>query len=328
MRNVMSFGFVLSVISNVSLVTQGATNVTVYWSDFSSDKILRASVPDGSTEDVIASGLNTPVAIAIDQSGGKLYWADQQTFKIERANLDGSGRQTLYNASPNHPLGIAIDVANGKLYWTEWCDSGCTASAIRRANLDGSAVQSIVTSGLSAPTGIALDVTAGKLYWTDWGSGVIARANTNGSNPETIVTAALNSMPWSLALDAGNAQVYWSEKATGSVRRADLNGSNITTIGSGASGEALALDILSQKVYWITAAPPGASVVVRANLDGSSPQAVLSSLGQPSGAAILSHGTGVPAASTWGVIVLLLGITAGGTLITQHRRPRAVRCCG
>ncbi len=135
---------------------------------------------------------------------------------------------------------IALDPSNGKLYWIEGTGGDDPTAVIRRANLDGSGAEDIVTSALT-PTSIALDPTNGKLYWGEIdffsvGSGtgsVIRRANLDGSGRETVVAkTGIGTVVIGIALDLPNGKMYYAEIA----------------------------------VYG------GASKIIRANLDGSSPK--------------------------------------------------------
>ena len=117
-------------------------------------KIQRANLNGSSVQDLVTTGLEFPIGIALDVSGDKMYWTvTGDTGKIQRANLNGSTVEDLITTGISFPRGIALDVSGGKMYWT---DSG--TAKIQRANLDGSSVEDLVTTGLSVPIGIALDI--------------------------------------------------------------------------------------------------------------------------------------------------------------------------
>ena len=135
----------------------GATTATasqtwkLYWTDWGTDKIQRSNLDGSGVEDLITTGLEFPVGLALDVSGGKLYWTDADTDKIQRSNLDGSGVEDLVTTGLGAPFGLALDVSGGKLYWT---DAG--TDKIQCSNLDGSGVEDLVTTGLESPDGLAL----------------------------------------------------------------------------------------------------------------------------------------------------------------------------
>ena len=126
---------------------------TMYWSDFSSRQIFRASM-NGTGAVAIVDGVD-PRGIAVDPSGGKIYWTEAGTYQVMRANLDGSGAQTLVTGL-QFPLGIKLDLAHGTMYWAD-----AYLHAILRANLDGSNVTTIFSSSLIFPTAVAIASTGG-----------------------------------------------------------------------------------------------------------------------------------------------------------------------
>ena len=218
----------------------------IYWTDYGTDKIQRANLDGSNVQDLVTSGLTTPVGIALDIAGGKMYWTDYGTEKIQRANLDGSNVQDLVTSGLTSPNGIALDIAGGKMYWTDY-----GTDKIQRANLDGSNVQDLVTSGLTTPVGIALDIAGGKMYWTDYGTDKIQRANLDGSNVQDLVTTGLTS-PLGIALDIAGGKMYWTDYGTDKIQCANLDGSNVQDlVTSGLSSpRIIALDIADGKMYW------------------------------------------------------------------------------
>ena len=130
----------------------------MYWVDDGTNKIQRADIELGqgettrTVEDLVTTGLTTPVDLSLDISGGKMYWTDRGADKIQRSNLDGSSVEDLVT-SVTDPRGIALDVSGGKMYWVD-----NSTDKIQRANLDGSSVEDVLTTGLQTPVSIVLDV--------------------------------------------------------------------------------------------------------------------------------------------------------------------------
>ena len=240
----------------------GGGTPKMYWTDYGTEKIQRANLDGSNVEDLVTTGLTTPLGIALDVGRGKMYWADGGTSKIQRANLDGSNVEDLITTGLTTPLGIALDVGRGKMYWT---DGG--TSKIQRANLDGSNVEDLVTTGLRHPFGIALDVGRGKMYWPDNGTAKIQRANLDGSNVEDLITTGLDR-PVGIALDVGRGKMYWTDSGTDKIQRANLDGSNVEDlITTGLSVPVgIALDIARGKMYWMD---QDTDKIQRANLNGS-----------------------------------------------------------
>ncbi|MEM7048274.1 MAG: hypothetical protein AAF604_01385 [Acidobacteriota bacterium] len=135
--------------------------------------------------------------------------------------------------------------------------------------------------------------TTGTLYWAQTeeaaSGGGIYSAGTDGSGPATVVPS--REKPHDLALDPVNGHLYWTEGISGgssptaAIRRADLDGSNLTDILTGQSGgiRGLDLDVAGGKLYWTDRAN---ETISRADLDGSNPEIILSSLDQPHDLAI------------------------------------------
>ena len=61
----------------------------MYWTDLGTDKIQRANLDGSQVEDLVTTGLISPVGIALDPGAGKMYWTDYRTDKIQRATSTG-----------------------------------------------------------------------------------------------------------------------------------------------------------------------------------------------------------------------------------------------
>ena len=265
----------LSAVPVIPIRDAGAGKM--YWTDPGTQKIQRANLDGSRVQDLITSGLHSPVGLALDPGADKMYWTDTFTNKIQRANLDGSfGVEDLVTSGLHAPAALALDLAGGKMYWTDvWTEK------IQRANLDGSGVEDLVRVPL--PHGLALDLGAGKMYWTDAWTGKIQRANLDGSGVEDLVTSGFFASPRGLALDLGAGKMYWTD---GKIQRANLDGSGVEDLVT--SGlvlpTGLALDLGTGKMYW---ADSRTQKIQRANLDGSGVQdLVTSGLSYPRGLAL------------------------------------------
>ncbi len=246
----------------------------MYWTNAGSrDRIQRADIDGSNLENLVTTGLNNPIDVALDVTAGKMYWTDHGTDKIQRANLDGSNVEDLVTTALRYPVGLALDLTAGKMYWTDM-----ELDRIRRANLDGSRIENLVTSGLVNPRGLALDVARGKMYWADHGIDKIQRADLDGSNVEDLVTIGLVA-PDRLALDIDGNWMYWTESGAGKIQRARLNGTNvqdlITTL---EQPRGIALDLEGGRMYWT-------DIITRkvqsANLDGSQVRDLVTGLDTP-----------------------------------------------
>jgi len=102
-------GLPLALQTNKPLaVTFHGKDQMAYWTE-QSGSIIRAHL-NGSSRQVIASGLTHPTGIAIDYTGQNLYTADRDGIKVSR--LDGSYQILLINSS-EACYGIALDSEAG-----------------------------------------------------------------------------------------------------------------------------------------------------------------------------------------------------------------------
>ncbi|HYD49171.1 MAG TPA: hypothetical protein VEB21_12520 [Terriglobales bacterium] len=82
----------------------------MYWTDATLAVIRSADLNGNDIRDVVTTGLNDPLGLALDPTGQKLYWTDHGTNPehIQRCNLDGSNRETLINTGLEEIDDIAI----------------------------------------------------------------------------------------------------------------------------------------------------------------------------------------------------------------------------
>jgi DNA-binding beta-propeller fold protein YncE len=138
------------------------------------------------------------------------------------------------------------------------------------------------------PLSLAVDLVGNRIYWSESDTGLIRRANLDGSNAQTIGSTGYpgDSHAQHIAVDFGGGKVYWAEWCEdGPTRpceprlmRANLDGSapEAIWIGLGYFLVGVALDTEAGKVYWTTQSTGIApDVIFRANLNGSNVQQVL-----------------------------------------------------
>ena len=124
---------------------------------------------------------------------------------------------------------LDIDPAHSHVYFRAAYNGACDQCRwIWRVNYDGTGLTKIIQANDS--DSLALDLSAGKIYFSDLpGGGTVKRANLNGSNPETLLTAAGYDC-YDFELDVPGNKIYMYLVVTGNwnnraIARAALDGS-------------------------------------------------------------------------------------------------------
>ena len=232
--------------------------------------------------------LNTP-AVAEDQPPkiGMIYWVGAN--KLTRANADGTDIEHVVR-DLEAPDGVSLDLLSNTVYWTNMGD-GPTGS-VQRAHLDGTPIKGdgkyLVQPGkIYTGKEMELDLLNKKLYWSDRDAARIMRADLDGSNLETLVTAFTDKKgvehsllnPVGMALDIERQKMYFTDRYTGMIYRADMNPPEASTHATRTDIEVLVagvpmeerpididLDLDKGKMYWTDR---HTKKVLRANLNGS-----------------------------------------------------------
>lgn len=229
----------------------------MYYTSYATDTIYRAN-PDGTgAESVTPVGVDGPMGIKIDPTGGQMYFVTWGG-SVNRANLDGSNLQILIADAGSELVGIALDNTNDQVYFT-----GFSTSRIFRVGRDGGLSTEVVVSGctVNQPEMIELDVSGGKMYWANFG-GSICRANLDGSGGEILASGESANGATGIALDLVRGKLYWTNAGNNTLYRANLDGSspeNITPTTGLNNPQSLSLelfDIFPPRVQSITRVDP------------------------------------------------------------------------
>ncbi|XP_077997711.1 prolow-density lipoprotein receptor-related protein 1-like [Glandiceps talaboti] len=197
----------------------------LYWVESNLDQI-EVSKTDGSMRTtLIAGGMESPRAIALDPREGLLFWTDWDSShpRIERASMSGDERSIILNVTTlegGWPNGLSIDYLEMRIFWID-----ARSDSIHSARYSGSDVQVILHGHeyLSHPFAVA--VFEGQVYWTDWRSNSVVKANKwTGANVSVI--ANTNTQPF-------DAQIYHSTRQpAGSNPCAKATCSHLCVLGS------------------------------------------------------------------------------------------------
>ena len=262
----------------------------IYWVSGIQNRTVHCANFDGSQRKIV---LDTPLrsylGIDIDKYGGKIYWTGLNWPRsvgipeIRRGNSDGSAVELLVETGLSKPASIAVDGRGGKIYWV---NSG--NNKILRANLNGGAAEELAVHG--KPREIEVDSESGKMYWLDASSG-IHRANLDGTGVEVLIADIGNAQ--GLGVDPVGQKIYWSAYkrwwlfSTQSIQVADFDGGNHETVvevrRENTSWRDVEIDGIHKKVYWVGRS---SGLILRANLDGTKVERVVSNLVNPKGIAL------------------------------------------
>src|SRR5436309_3016859 len=140
----------------------------------------------------------------------------------------------------------------------------------------------------------AAPVARGYVYWPNYSSGMIGRANLDGSDVnQRFITGAY--LPIWMAVDS--AHLYWINSGSGTIGRANLDGSSPKQNLIAGANDPCGVAVDGAHVYW---ANRGGDSIGRANLDGSSvDESFITGVDKPCGMAVdalapATPGTGPP----------------------------------
>ncbi|KAL3837617.1 hypothetical protein ACJMK2_022963 [Sinanodonta woodiana] len=111
------------------------TKGMIYWSNL--NKIEKSNYDGSNRQEVINTGLNANVDLAVDINVGVMYWCHYNTREIEAANVDGSHRKVLYQ-DPTSIYKCSIALHESYLYYID-----SAQSALMRIATDGSGMTSV-----------------------------------------------------------------------------------------------------------------------------------------------------------------------------------------
>ncbi len=201
--------------------------------------------------------------MTLDTITSKLYISDYSGDAIYRSDLDGSNFEE-FRTGIDGPNSLAIDYAENQLYWD-------TSSGIQRGDLDSSDLsqsEDFVTGQANDPDGVAIDLQNRKLYWVNYNGGLWSKNLDGSAETELMPTVEGGSV-----LVVGDRIYYDEYVASGDIRlkSANLDGTGVATVAVniGRVVYGIGYDATARKIYW---GDRGTDALMRANLDGTSPE--------------------------------------------------------
>ena len=188
---------------------------------------------------------------------------------------------------------FSVQATAQTLYWSELIPGGgpggnSAASIIKRSDISGNGASTIVpiSAGLVYVHSLAYEPTSNELFWTDRNRGLIQKANLNGSNIQTVVTATISGQPSSvrgLAFDSIHSTMYWTDENYDAVTRAIIDGSGAINVVTGILSEDVAVDVSAGRLLFANnvGGPEGPHDAIDAsNLDGTESHTIVSGIYQ------------------------------------------------
>ncbi|XP_062604167.1 nidogen-1-like, partial [Saccostrea cucullata] len=182
---------------------------SILYTDVVGGNIYHAS-GNGSSLNVLVSGLKSPEGLSIDWVSRNMYWTDSEMDCIEVSRLNGTSRKRLFDKELVNPRAIVVNPQRGRMYWTDW-NRG--APKIEVADMDGTNRKVFVDSDLSLPNGLTLDLYSSQVCWGDAGSRKVECVREDGVGRVTLTDSA----PYPFGITYQGNSVYWTDWSQNSV---------------------------------------------------------------------------------------------------------------
>ncbi len=167
-------------VSGLNVIEIDKTNQRIFYT-VTNDGFIRSIDLDGSSQEIVVSGVGTVQGMDYDPFCDKIYWTEFVTGRIKRANGDGTNIETILDLN-SKPFDLVIDIESGKLFFSDR-----ESSNVFRANLDGSSLEAIVTQA-GDKGALTIDYTNERLYWVNNTQEIIFSSDLDGSNISTVIT--------------------------------------------------------------------------------------------------------------------------------------------
>ncbi len=163
----------------------------------------------GQVTSLVASGLSSPVGVAVD-SQGNVYFSDTGHNSIREWAVANKQVATLVSSGLSSPRGVAVD-AQDNVYFAD-----SKNNAIKEWSGTGKPVSTLVSAGLNAPAGVAVDGD-GNVYIADTGNNAIKQWNPASQQVTALVSTGLKA-PGGVAVD-GQGNVYIADSSDSAIKK-------------------------------------------------------------------------------------------------------------
>ena len=259
----------------------------LYWASTGDGTVNQAS-PDGSSPHAIVTGQNQPTWMAVSPAAPDLSFSPApfdygsvppgqtatQTFTLTNSGQAATGPLTVTLTDPA-AFAVTADACSAVSL-----GPGQTCSITVRFTSAAGAMTATLTAASTDPVAIATDALTGEaapaIYWANagdhtGGAGAIWTANLDGTSPHAIATG--QDDPAGVAVDSSH--LYWTSVDDNAVIEAGLDGSNPRTIVINQDAP-FGVAVSAGHLYWSNFG--NNETIWEANLDGSSPHAIVSGL--------------------------------------------------
>ena len=173
-----------------------------------------------SATPLIASGLNYPNGVAVDNAGN-VYIADTFNNAIKKWTATNNTVTTLVSSGLDGPYGVAVDNV-GNIYIADSYNS-----AIKKWTVANNTVTTLVASGLNYPRGVAVD-GSGNVYIADTYNNIIKKWTAANNTVTTLVASGLD-FPTGMAVD-GSGNVYIADSYNSAIKKWTAANNTVTTL--------------------------------------------------------------------------------------------------
>ncbi|WP_299583997.1 cadherin-like beta sandwich domain-containing protein [Mucilaginibacter sp.] len=219
------------------------------------------------------SGLNNPLAVAVDNTG-RVFFAEAGINMI-RSAAPGNNNTFTAGSGYNYPGGVAVDGIN--MYVADQLNN-----VIKKNNKNGGS-SVIIGSGFNNPCAVAVDAL-GNVYVADKGNNAIKKIPVGGGAIITIGSGF--NQPSGVAVDAAG-NVYVADYGNNAIKMIPVGGGSPIILGSGFSQpNGVAVDASG----YIYIADTGNNTIEKMPAGGGTPVVISTAIVHPLGIAINEKG--------------------------------------